>query len=247
MINPDTTSAKMKTACIKFFACTVVFAMAGPASPLFARSQYWRPQAVTVSAPYNTAYLDENIYLGIDAGVAWQQDITIRDTVGDSATITFDPGARADLQLGFNFTPNFSTELEVGAIVSPVRSSLALGTDDTSVDLDQVPVLFNVIYHQPLGHNFSAYAGAGVGAVFSQYSDEFGDSTHTDTEFGYQGMAGIKYQISENWDIGVGYKFLGTTRHDLGSGVASDGVTRTDITSDGTMTHSILAAITCRF
>jgi opacity protein-like surface antigen len=186
-------------------------------------------------------------YLGFDAGVALQQDITLSDSVGDSDTVTFDPGATLDCEMGYNFTSNWAAELEIGLIANPVALSSALGTDFMSVDYTELPVMVNVIYTRPLGHHFSAYVGGGLGGVFSDYSNEFGGTTPSDSVFAFQGMAGVKYAVNERWDVGIAYKFLGTTGHDVGPGVAYDGITPTEYKSDGTMTHSFLLALTGKF
>ena len=83
--------------------------------------------------------------------------------------------------------------------------------------------------------------------VFAFYEDEYYYTTPTASAFGYQGMAGIKFALNNQWDIGVGYKFLGTTGYDVGSGVSYDGSTRTEYKSDGNMTRSILLTFTCRY
>ena len=58
----------------------------------------------------------------------------------------------------------------------------------------------------------------------------------SDFTFGYQGSLGLKYAISENCDLGIAYKFLGTSDHDMGR-----------FGTDGTLTHSLLATLTFRF
>ena len=86
-----------------------------------------------------------------------------------------------------------------------------------------------------------------MGGVFSHYEDEYGDSTSSASAFGYQGMAGLKLAVSERWTLGVGYKFLGTTGYNVGSGVAYDGYTPTEYKSSGNQTHSILVTLACNF
>ncbi|HLX96229.1 MAG TPA: outer membrane beta-barrel protein [Verrucomicrobiae bacterium] len=190
--------------------------------------------------------LSGKVYLGFDAGAAWQQDITLRDTIGDSDNVTFDTGARLDCQLGYNLTTNWAAELEVGLILSPVKNSAFLGTDFMEVDLVELPVMVNVIYTRPLGRRFSACVGGGVGGAFSHYENGFGETTSSESAFAFQGLAGIKYAINERWDFGVAYKFLGTTDHDAGPGSDSQG-NETQFKSDGTMTHSFLLALTGKF
>ena len=191
--------------------------------------------------------LGGKVYFGFDAGVAWQQSITLSDSVGDSEQVAFDPGARLDVQLGCNFTTNLAAELELGLIISPVQSSYALGTDYMGVDLVQLPVLVNVIYSQPLGPRCSVYVGGGAGGIFSHYEDEYGDTTPTASAFAYQGLAGFKYAFNQKWDLGVAYKLLGTTGYDVGSGVAYNGITPTEYTSNGNLVQSILFTLSCKF
>jgi opacity protein-like surface antigen len=186
------------------------------------------------------------VYLGFDGGAAFQQPINLYDSIGDKEKVTFDTGARLDLELGCNVTPNWALELEMGLIINQVKNSFVLGTDFMNVDLVEFPVMANVIYTRPLGHNFSVYLGGGLGGVFSDYENEFGETTEGDTTFAFQGLAGLKYTFGDRWDVGVTYKFLGTTKHDVGSGFDSLG-NPTEFKSDGTMTHSVLLALSCRF
>jgi len=193
------------------------------------------------------APLSGMLYFGFDAGVAFQHDIKLSDTAGDSETVAFDPGFRMDCAVGYNFTTNWAAEFAFGFIANQVQYSYALGTDYSVVDLFQFPLMVNVIYARPLGKRCSVYAGGGIGVVFAFYENQYCYTTPTASTFGYQGMAGIKFALNTQWDIGVGYKFLGTTGYDVGSGVSYDGSTRTEYKSDGNMTQSIQLTITCRF
>ena len=186
------------------------------------------------------------VYAGFDAGPAFQQDIRLYDTIGDSENVSFGTGIRLDCQLGYNFTPNWATELEIGLIANDVRNSAILGTDFMEVTFVEMPLMANVIYTRPLGRNFSAYVGGGVGGAFSSYGNDFGGTTEGDATFAYQGLAGFKYVFNERWDLGLTYKFLGTTQHDVGPGFDSNG-NPTEFKSDGTKTHSVLLVLTCKF
>lgn len=230
-------------------AGAVALAAASSASNLCAQPYYYAPDTVPpagTASGYYYAPLSGKLYLGFDVGAAFQQDITLSDSIGDSEEVTFDPGARLDFQFGYNFTTNWATELEVGLVINSVAQSYALGADFMNVDFTELPVMVNIIYTRPLGRHFSAYLGGGVGGVFSEYYNDFGGSTPTDSAFGFQAMAGLKYAISDRWDFGVAYKFLGTTEHDVGPGFDSTGFP-TEFKSDGTLTHSVLVTLTCRF
>src|SRR5947207_2732887 len=96
-------------------------------------------------------------YLGLDAGVAFQQDIAIKDTGG--AKLSFDPGVRLDLSGGVHISPAWRAELDLGFIYNPVRAIGDKSLDSGSGGLDyfQVPMMANAIYTLPLHGPISAY------------------------------------------------------------------------------------------
>jgi len=212
----------MQTTRMIIIAGAVAFALANTVSCLHAQQSwpYYYDTAYygTMRGRYDLPPPSGKVYPSFDIGAAFQQDITLSDPMGDSEQVTFDPGARLDFDFGYNFTTNWTAELEIGLIVSQVKNSSILGTDFMEVDWVELPMMINVIYTQPLGHHFSAYVGGGVGGAFSDYSNEFGGTTASDTTFAFQGLAGLKYTINDRWDLGLAYKFLGTTEHDVGPG-----------------------------
>lgn len=111
-----------------------------------------------------------------------------------------------------------------------------------SVDIHQIPVLANLVYKTPVKSGFSGYLGAGAGGIASIFSvsGEGTSASDTDYTFAYQGMAGVKYQIAPNMDVGLGYKFLGTLDHHWT--LEGEGFSTTSL-----YTHSILATFTFRF
>jgi opacity protein-like surface antigen len=204
------------------------------------------PSGTVPGRGYATS-LNGKSYLGFDLGGALQQSITLSDTVGDSEKVRFEPGARLDVEMGYDFARNWAVELELGLIISPVKHSYVMGTDYMSVDLVQLPVLVNMIYSRPFGQRCLFYVGGGAGGVFSHYEDEYGDTTPTASAFGYQGLAGVKLALDNRWDLGVGYKILGTTGYNVDSGVAYDGFTPTEYKSNGNLSQSILMTLTYKF
>jgi len=176
-------------------------------------------------------------YISFDAGAAFQQDIIINEK--KKKKISFDTGFRFDVAAGVPFSDSWSAEVETGVIYNSVRSigGERLDSETGSLDLYQVPAMLNVIYKLPVHGPLTAHVGVGVGAVYSVFWAGNVFNSTEDLTFGYQGMLGLKYAIGPRWDFGLTYKCLGTTEHDLGDGIKSD----------GTMTHSILAAFTLHF
>ena len=216
---------------------TVFFAVAGIFS-LGAAAQAGEPTSKT--------------YLGFDVGVALQQEVNARDNSGaDAGKVKFDPGIRGDVVFGYNFCDSFAAELEVGVLANSISSISGNQLSDfgASADLYQIPLLVNAVYRLPLKGPLTAYVGVGVGGAAtilqgnnvplfnfnpnSSYSD-------VDYTFAYQAMAGLKYAINRNIDLGIAYKFIGTTDHQW----TDNGVV---FSSDGTMAHTILATFTWKF
>jgi opacity protein-like surface antigen len=217
-----TTEKNMNTSKIKILAgATALAAIITPAS-LFAQN----------SAPKG--------YFEIDLGPAWQSDITLRDSAGTRAITSFDTGFRLDFKGGVACGENWAFELETGVIYNAVDKIDGASLDPGDrLEFAEIPLLLNVIYKLPFRGPLTAYVGAGVGGVVgTYYAESSGFSSYTsDLTFGYQAMAGVRYALNDRWDIGVAYKFLGTSEHEWDA----------DVKSNGTRTHSVLATVSYRF
>jgi len=178
-----------------------------------------------------------NWYLNGDAGGALQQDVYDKS---DGGTLSFDPGLRADVALGYNINDSFAVELESGVIWNSVDalSGTPLSTYGQSADLYQIPIMLKGIYHLRTG-KFVHYVGVGVGGVASIFdltSHISGpNGSDADFTFGYQAEAGVKYMLSDRASIGIGYKFLGTLEH-------SWTLETFNLKTDPTYTHVIFAS-----
>jgi opacity protein-like surface antigen len=178
-------------------------------------------------------------YLAVDAGVELQQDVTIKDTGG--AKMSFDPGIRFDFGAGYHFAESWALEFQTGLIYNSVDKigGISLNAVGASADFYEIPLMANVIYTVPIHERIGIFLGGGIGGVVGLFHTEgFGQSSdNTDLTFGYQALLGAKYAFNDRMEMGIGYKFLGTTDHDLGSGVKSE----------GTMTHSLLVVFSVNF
>jgi opacity protein-like surface antigen len=171
----------------------------------------------------NESAIDKNMYVVIDGGAAFQQNVTLTESQLGSGKVSYNTGPRLDMQIGLNLCTNWAAEFEMGLIISPVSDSWNTDSSFNNTALLQAPLLLNLVYKRPLGNGWSAYVGAGGGAVLNQYENIFGATTPVRAAAAYQGMAGIKYAFNKDWEIGLGYKILGTTDYDVESGVRSTG------------------------
>jgi opacity protein-like surface antigen len=146
--------------------------------------------------------------------------------------LAFKTGVRLDLDAGYQFGDSWTLEGEFGYIYNPVNLSLSTGT--TSPSLYQIPVLANCIFTLPVHWPVKPYVGAGVGLVVTGLND-----LH-DLNGAGQLLAGLKYDINDRVDVGVGYKLLITTPHDW-----DDIIDNTQ--GDRSITHAIVASVTIKF
>jgi opacity protein-like surface antigen len=172
-----------------------------------------------------------------EAGPSLQQDVTLH--TGDNAKASFNPGFRFNLALGGYSSRGLGAEFDFGLVYNSMKPIYDPYTfESTGIDVYQIPMLINITYHLPLKGPVSIYGGFGIGAVYEIYAGRdtglFG--FNTELVFGYQGTFGVKYAVSPNCELGIAYRFLGTSEHDFGR-----------FKSDGTLNHSFLATLTFNF
>ncbi len=174
-------------------------------------------------------------YIDGQVGAAFLQDVTIKNSGGAKAS--FNTGVRADVVLGYNLSDCFAVEFNTGAIWNSVDN-----VSGANINLYQIPFLGNLVYKTPVWNGFSGYIGAGAGGEAALFSVNASGQSASDNDFtfAYQGLAGVKYAICKNADIGVGYKFLGTLDHHWT--IAGQG-----LSTEALYTHSIMATLTFKF
>ena len=210
---------------------------------------------VLLAATSGHAQSADKFYVNVDGGVAFQSDVAIKGGtgfVGPGGDIKFDTGFRAGAELGYKLNRSFALELETGVIVNSINQVgiQKLSDVSASAQLDEIPLLLNCVYSFPLKGHFKPYIGVGAGMMIGIFDGSKipgsyfpGQSqSYNDTEyvFAYQAEAGLKYSVSKHIDLGLAYKFVGTTDY-------SWSANSINLKTDGTMTHSIEATITWRF
>jgi outer membrane protein W len=188
----------------------------------------------------------DNIFCGLDAGGAFQDQVGIHSGFnGVTGDMKFSPGWAVGGDVGYNFSRFISADLNCGVIWNDISE---LGdqslTGVASAHLVEIPILANAIFTYPIGH-FKPYLGAGLGMAFGRFDSSnipgadpnFHD---TDDTFAYQGEIGLKYSLSQNIELGLAYRFVGTSSHSwTDSGIS--------LNTDGTMAHLLEATFTWRF
>jgi OmpA-OmpF porin, OOP family len=189
------------------------------------------------------------IYFGVEGGYTNLEDTTghiVGTTVGVRQNYNdgFNVGARAGYEWGpfrfeeeFRFQQNGITRLTVG----PLATTAVKG------DRNAYAFMTNVIYDFTsfnLPWAITPHIGAGIGAVELRDGmrlPAFGNISHdTQWEFGYQAIAGIRYNINPSLAFDLDYRYLGTTDPTFRS---ASGVRYTSEYS----THNLVASLSLRF
>ncbi len=169
--------------------------------------------ALALSLPLAAQAGTEGFYVGGAAGVNFATDAKVK-TGALSDTIRYDTGAAGALSAGYGFGNGFRAEFEAS-----LRSNGIKGLKNNSYtapggNTRTWGLLVNGLYDINTGTAFTPYLGAGVGlgivdskltgSNLTQYSG-------TDTQFAYQGIAGVSYAVNQNLSLTADYRYLGTT------------------------------------
>jgi OOP family OmpA-OmpF porin len=193
--------------------------------------------------------------VGVPAG-----SIKVRETWDDG----FNAGVRTGYEWGpwrfeeeFSFQSNGLHSLAFGApgvlpAWAPVKSGQVSG------DRNAYALMSNAIYDFNIGWAVTPHLGAGVGAVWlhdgatvlpgsairaglpGAPGSKF--ASNTQLQFGYQGIAGIRYNINPSLAFDLDYRYLATTDPTFRSGVGPFGKFHSGYSS-----NNLVASLTVRF
>jgi opacity protein-like surface antigen len=189
----------------------------------------------------------DNLYLNADVGSALQQDTQFHQSNPMRIQgATFNPGVRADVDLGYNLNDTWAVEFETGVNWNSINSVGGLELDSISESFDTytIPLLANVIYKFPTQSSWTPYVGMGVGGVVSMadFGNATSDSSDTCFTFAWQAEAGLKYALTKNASIGVAYKYFNTLNERWFFSNVND-----HVKFDGVHIHAIVASFTWTF
>jgi len=132
--------------------------------------------------------------------------------------VDFDAGFTAGVAAGYRFAKNFRLEAEFSYRQHSVGNVDSLGTPSTNVSGDISAWGGMVNGYLDFGEGkLSPFVGAGIG--FANVNIDNAKATDTsgnlliddsDTVFAFQAMAGLSYELTEEWSITGEYRFFGT-------------------------------------
>jgi OOP family OmpA-OmpF porin len=186
----------------------------------------------------------ETLYFGAEGGWTLLQDQKIRAAGLPTTTERFDSGFAAGARIGYEEGPwRFETEYtyrrnDADRITSGGASFGNLGGSRQSHAF-----LANLIYDIDFGWPVKPHIGAGIGGVYltDKVSGRGLPSLNDNAwEIGYQGIGGLRYDVTPNIAVDLDYRYFATT--DPHFRVPGNGITY----KTGYSTHNVIASIVYR-
>lgn len=191
-----------------------------------------------------------------EAGAIFPQSTELHSFPGASGAskVTLNPGFRVDLGSGYEFTPYFAVDWEIGILAASIDK--ASGLQEMDGTITQVPLLVNAAFQYQNETGFTPFVGAGVGVSSSAIRvDEARSSTArlegSDYQFvfAWQAIGGIKYEVAKRLNLGLVYKYLWTAdaRWELENQLAPSASSNAKLEIDGIRSHAVLGYVSYRF
>jgi opacity protein-like surface antigen len=154
--------------------------------------------AVLMSGAAKADWID---YVAVGGGYTQSPDLGY-----DENDLDMDYGFNAGIMAGWNQ----SEQISFAADVMFTQSEY----DELPDDLQSISFMLDAMYTMDTGDFWHPYIGAGLGGVYLKFHNvdlDFilpgGAQSGSDIVFGYQGMAGVSFDVDETHSIFVGYRY----------------------------------------
>jgi len=158
-------------------------------------------------------------YASIEAGASWVDDQTFfQDTIHGSSHFTYaeygsgyKDGWALLGSIGYAFSCNFRTEIEVGYRHNNIGRLTELTTTHvlpTGGNLSEFTLMANLVYDLPITSNLTLSLGAGAGQDRAQLKVDALDFKDEEWRFAWQGLAGLNYAVGEQTQLFINYRYL---------------------------------------
>ena len=151
-------------------------------------------------------------YIGGEGGLNWMFNTTANvPGFGGAANIYPATGWQAGGMVGYDFV---GPRIELEGVFRQNQATLQaapIGFQQftAGANINQTAIMANLIYDFRFGSPIVPYIGAGAGIAFVNAS-ALGGSTSS-TQFAYQGIIGVGYEIDSNWRFNIDGRYFGTT------------------------------------
>jgi OmpA-OmpF porin, OOP family len=146
-------------------------------------------------------------YIGAEGGLNWMFNSNTTTTFGTTGTIYPAIGWAAGGMIGYDFV---GPRVEIEGVYRSSKASVGGGAfNQFGASKDDIGVLANILYDFNAGGTIVPYIGAGAGVAFIK-SSALGFSSDS-TQFAYQAILGVGYNIDPMFRINLDARYYGTT------------------------------------
>ncbi|MBS0541120.1 MAG: outer membrane beta-barrel protein, partial [Proteobacteria bacterium] len=138
-------------------------------------------------------------YIGAEGGLNWLLNSTIINQ-----SVSPQTGWAAGGKIGYDFVGP-RVELE-GLYRSNSTNAFNSGGRGLVSQINQVSAMANLLYDFAPGATITPYVGAGAGVAFVD-----GDSSLSSTQFAYQGIIGLGWNVDSNFRVDLDGRYYGTS------------------------------------
>ncbi len=161
----------------------------------------------------------EKFYISAGGGLNLPNDQDGNATGGGAFTIESDPGFLVQGAIGTYIGQNIRLEAEAAYRQADFDQASSGGTTVTPTgDLKMATGMANLIYDFDLGA-FKPFIGAGAGvAQLKSSAITIGNLAVAEkdaTEFAFQVMLGLMYELNRDWSLGIDGRYVGTSDEDI--------------------------------
>ena len=205
-------------------------------------------------------------YVGVEGGVtipnSTNYDVTVTNgttttTYNDGYHVRYKTGYDVDLLAGYKLGL-FKLEAEGGYQRAKIKGldvsntllagvGAAAGTAVTPANLGLgnhigvTKLMANALIDSDFGGGFGGYAGGGAGRAWARFSGS------KDNAWAYQGIAGLRYAVTPNVDVGVKYEYFRTAKLDFNDAFAVNGANFTTRERGNYASNNVLASLVYNF
>jgi OOP family OmpA-OmpF porin len=139
-------------------------------------------------------------YIGAEGGLNWLLNTTILNQ-----SVSPQTGFAAGGVIGYDFVGP-RVELEGMYRSNNVGTSFFSGNRGFTSQINQVSAMANLLYDFAPGSTITPYVGAGAGVAFVD-----GDGSLSSTQFAYQGIVGLGWNVDTNFRVNLDGRYYGTS------------------------------------
>jgi len=151
-------------------------------------------------------------YAGVEGGLGWMFNTNVLTPFGQSGTLYPQLGWQVGGMVGYDFV---GPRVELEGIYRNSQATVGSGNFNAfGASKDDIGILANLMYDFNAGGTIVPYIGAGAGIAFVRTS-AFNTWNDT-TQFAYQGIVGVGYNIDPMFRVNLDARYYGTTNPYLG-------------------------------